>query len=405
MIPTVSELPRVEACPASADHDIELAPTEHSERGTHGHRFLELAPFIGREAALKDVPEEYREDCADIPIEELPAGAHEIPMAYHVETDTCRVLKHKQSRTATYAGLRQEYVCGTVDLFDNSCDGPTVWDYKFGHETVRAKNHLPLHAYGLFASKVYKLKEVRVGIIRLHDTAEPTFDTHMMDESELSYTRERIKRIARDSADHKFRFVEGDHCRYCPRIYSCPVKVSLVASLVDMPSAKAVTAQTVSAAYRRTKEIERALKLVKSRIDELAKSRPVHVDDGVYYGMVECKGNERLDGKWVHHVISDLYGKSVADKATSNKITATKKSIREALTELKATQPNVVASVAAAFDEVLTELRRVDAISSSRSTRLKEREAYTCATDGCVEMAMSKGGVCDYCDELNRSKI
>ena len=343
---TASALTRVMVCPASSvlpQHDVE---TEWAARGTAIHKYRELRGQGLLEAdALGMVPEEYREDCRHLVLDDLPPSAqHEVAFAYDVATGKARILEGCTNRNYADYNLAPFEICGTADVVYVDGDTVVVVDYKSaGGKKVEPKSAGAMLFYGLCAWTVHQASRCKL-VYRNTDTGrdyESTVD--MFDLLDFA-DRLRTLNVARQKAaavmasGGELKVTEGDHCRYCPAQESCPSKLELkrymlrdngMAQEIEMSWRGGLTPATAAEAYRTWQAMKMLTKRAGDILHAYAKTNPIELGDGKVFGAREKRGNESLDGEITYDVLRGMYGPEVADAAVTRKVT--KKGIKAAL--------------------------------------------------------------------------
>lgn len=345
---TMSKLPRLAICPASAVLPGVDASNPWSSAGTITHRFLERCAQVGREAALAEAPEDHRARLACIDLDGLPLGkeyAQEVTYAYDVATGMARRLGSGLGRD--YSAASPTEIVGTADV-----DGPgEIDDYKtdHGHDELAPppRDNLQLRALALAKSKVDGLPEVKARVIRIADDGSHREEETTLDFFDLEDTASELKRIwsavesakAQVAAGQMPSVRESAHCRYCPAQAVCPARTALIKQMAWTPQDleaevfSALTPETASRAFRQWRMAKDVLGKIEGAFRKYAEANPIDLGDGTVWGPVE-KQKDTLSGVAVHATLAQLYGADVANSAVE--IKATKTGIEEALREVKA---------------------------------------------------------------------
>jgi len=388
----------------------------HAATGTGIHAFLQDLQTMSRDDALDRVSDDdARRACQRIELERLPIGgmAAEIAFAIDVDAGTARELGRGHNRD--YSTVRPHEIAGQLDVAGTAGQVGYVGDYKLGWSPViPAEHNRQIHFGAVALALTYGVTEVVGEVIAVRPGAEPYISRHTFDGFQLALLSGQLRDI-RDgvtakqrahAAGQQLNVREGEHCRYCPAMHSCPAKVALAIALgtgaapesVRELVGTAITADVAAEAYRRAQQIEGLCKMVKARVEELALRRPIRVGPRRYLGAVDKQGKERLDGDQVWSRVERLYGEQIADIAaprpTERK--ALKKTIGDALR--RARELGLIDKLAPAERGLLEDLRKSGGASRSPGyTTVEEYTATECATDGCREQALTAGGTCDLC--------
>lgn len=348
IVGTASGITRAMICPAS--RSLPQAPRQnaHQESGNWMHAFLAAVPEIGRDAALEQVPDEYRERCALIDLESLPpldpkATAAEVAFVYNLDSDRGREIGRNIGRA--YPELSEMEIAGTADVVALSADGEgvVIWDYKSPHHWCpAAKDNWQLRSLALMAARTYGRTRATVATIKIRDDGTVWYDQADFDEMdldsfavELCGLQDQIADLRKAVDDGKTPNVSmGPHCRYCPAFQSCPGQGQLVRALASDPSGdgyvepRQLTPETAVRAYVRLGQVKQALKHVADALEAYARETPIPLPDGSVYGPVESS-KEELDGQKTHDLLSRVHGPEVA--ARGAEFSASKASIERAM--------------------------------------------------------------------------
>lgn len=373
-IPAPSAHERVALCPASDSlpHIREAEMDGATSRGLAVHHYLAAVPVVGWQAALAQVPEEWRADCEVIELTRLPACrpesfAAEVCLAYNLTTGQARVLGHDLSYEEMKALLLLEEMPAKIDTLGLGEDFVILWDYKSGRKRHGpARTIRQLRAYALAAARAYGKSKAIVGIIRIGDDGRPWFSggdaEGLLDELELAMIEEEIRELVakRDEARRAIRanilprLVVGDHCTYCPALHGCPAHMVGIRALAgeamgptrllsgagqeeldelwrqSAKSAMAVASETdLARAVAMVKVAKRRLEFLEDSLQRRATQQPIPRADGDLWG--PCIQDSVEDVETAKQMLTLLYGEAVAEAATETKITMSKKSIGRAL--------------------------------------------------------------------------
>ena len=361
---SASALERVINCPGSESLPHAKSTSVYAQSGTVIHKYVEECATLGPEKALANVPQKYLERCRDIDIASLPIDPDrfqaEVAFAVDCSDGSARVLGRGIGRD--YGDLRPFEIPGTTDICGVLDDAVYVADIKTGFEDVTppASNPQLLHL-GYAAAKVHGKDKAILDIIYVR-------------ESGIRYERGIVEGFGIDAFGLRLRetFIqvgaaqaavargddpqlsEGGWCKYCPAFVHCPQKARLAVALGTGELIKVnaeLTRGSAVRAYHKLLAAKAMLRKIENTIYVLAEQEPLDLGDGTLLGMVEKRGNEKLNGDTVWPVMADLHGREVADAAIRR--TATKKDIRAALK-----QSNGKGSLAKKEEEVLDLVRK-----------------------------------------------
>lgn len=343
--PTASSIERALACPGSLALPGVYTSSRAAERGTAIHEYLEAVQGgADPEAALEEVPEDWRPVCAAIELDRLPQGlAAEVAFAYHLNDGTGRELGCRLGRR--YEGTEEWELPGTADVVGLSEDAVYVGDYKTGWvEPTPAERNGQLLFLALAAARAYGRDAAVVEIIRIKENGTPWRDRAELDELDLdAFAAELGQLRARAAAAHEQVALVGDpdvhpgpHCKYCPAFSRCPSKRDLLIRLAagtafdEWKAVQPLSPAVAGAAYERFLMVRQAMKHVEAAWKEaLAKYGELPLSAGRVLREVLEEGNEQLDGRVVYAVVKAQLGQEVAEAAVE--IAASKASIDRAL--------------------------------------------------------------------------
>ena len=331
-LPSASQLDRARQCPGSENLPQSQSSSKYAEVGRAIHTYLEQAATMGSAAALKNVPTDLRQRCEDLPMEQLPVGpnwAQEVKLAWST-LDTARELGRGSDRD--YSAAEADEFVGTADIIGLTEDTAVVIDAKSGSRWLPpARESWQLKMLALAACRAYGKPRARIALLFLREGEEsPSWSTHDLDEMDLDLIAADLRQLAsRLTADAPI--VEGDHCRYCPAIASCPPKLSLLRAACAEPEKTmmlVITPENAAAVYQRVKAVKAILGQAEQALVHYSFQTPIDLGGGRVYGPVE-RDKEELDAEKTKVVLTKLYGPDVALAALE--LSATKASIDRAL--------------------------------------------------------------------------
>lgn len=372
MDPSGSSLDRVSLCAASAAlpqvFDANDANDQDSakKRGSAVHAFLDAVAKHGREAALETVDANWRERCEAIEIAKLSdllKLSTEVAVAYNWRRDTARLLQPKAPRC--YEIDLDEEIAATLDVaaYDPKEGRVYSGDYKGPRAWLPAPEASMQLGLGVVAlARIYEASEAETEYIRILDDGTPRRRSASLDVFALEGAAERIRATmglveetrAIVDAGKEPNVTEGPWCRYCPARFHCPAKTARIRSVMANPVAavlgegvpadatltlrEGVAPAEVATVYARWREAKAALSQIESAIYAYATLTPVPLGtdpDGSlrFFGELRREGNDVLDGRIVHRVITEKYGAEAANKVVT--MEATKTAIAGLVTERK----------------------------------------------------------------------
>jgi len=266
-------------CITSAFLPVVLSENEHSTSGDVIHDFLHALRRGGRAVALAAAPEASRKALERIDTSQLPqSGDAEVTLAWDWVTRKGRVLGMSLGRN--YSAARPtEFVC-TADVFE--IDGVAkVGDYKSGFMFVEADTwQMKLGCVAGAAIGGVDVAESTIYRIRGDETSR---FTERFDGLDLDMFADELADLARRLAVGKVgAVVEGEHCRYCPGIRSCPAKreaVSMVAGLEKYRDAEVVPVAELGRAYLWLQSVKKMVPLIETSLKQLAQHAAIPVGE------------------------------------------------------------------------------------------------------------------------------
>jgi len=325
--------------------------------GTRLHAFLQAATEVGRADALGQVDDDdERATFAAIDLDALPVGASyaaEVALAFDVTTGRVRELGRGLSRAEAYRTLTPTEIGGTADVLALAPDHALAADYKRGRSAPPATRNWQVRFLAMAAAKLWGRSTARAAVIQLAASSSPSWSVVDLDVFDLEEIADRMRELhsivtaaAETVTSHEIvpHLRAGEWCRHCPAYLHCPVQTALVrriatgAELDTMEMMLPLSKEIAGVAYGRLRQAEAMLARVRSAIYALAKREgPIPLGDGLVLGEREHRGNEVLDGKVAHAVITELFGGDLANEATE--FTMTKAGLRRALRVHAAGQP------------------------------------------------------------------
>jgi len=351
---TGSQLDRVVRCNASAalpqiydsgDSDDE---DDGRPKGSAIHSFLERCSLVGRDEALTEVDKHHRDRCADIELAKLAKQLQltpELAVAYNWRNDTARILQPAAKR-AYDIDDSCEVAC-TIDVAGVAPDAVYCGDYKSGAAWLPDPGEsLQLGLGALALARAFDRDAAELEYIRIRDDGSVRKFRARLDVFGLQAVADRIRGAMVEVyslRDHVMAggvpdVVEGRWCRYCPARQHCPAKTALVRHVLGdpqpVPYMQPLTPESALRAYELLAPAKAALKQVEAALFAYAKLTPIPLgvdDDGSerWFGELKRAGNEVLDGRVAHAVLTELYDGELANSAITMEIT--KKAIGDAV--------------------------------------------------------------------------
>lgn len=364
---TASGLARAIACPSSEALPHVNSSGVYAQAGTARHTFMEAVGKVGRDIALAAVPDEHREMCEAIDLEDMPTNlACEVTFAYDCATGNARELGRSLGRD--YSEATKAEIVGTIDTLGVAADSLYIGDYK-GHEYVSAKGNPQLLFAAMCAAKVYAKDVATLEITNIRGSSNTrnraTVDTFDLAdfEAQLRKTVEMV--VAIKSGTLSPNYNQGAHCKYCPAFDSCPAKTALIRTMAGDEGQAMITEENAVDAYGKYLQMKAMMAKVTAAIHAYASERPIPLPDGREFGSREKLGNEKLDGNIVYETIREQLGQEAADIAV--KRSATKAGIAKAVKHAK---PD--GTLKAATERVLATVRHLDGATREMTTTIDE---------------------------------
>lgn len=371
---TASGLERALRCWGSRHLPTISSTSGAAERGTWRHAFLARVQVVGADAALAEVPDEHRDACAALPLDELPTDlTAELAFGYDVASGKARIIGVNLERN--YGVLGDAEVAGAADVVGLGDGRLLVLDWKSIGHRARARDSVQLRFLALAASRVYGVETVRVEIVRLGDGGEVYRDWHVYEalDHDMFAAELRAWRAVLPDDHAGDDFHEGPWCDRCPSFAYCPAKTLLalevaegrvldtpVATMPLSPERAGIVWQRAKLARKMIDHIERAC------MATLEEHGSLPLPDGKSLVRRTVPGNEKLDGEVVYQVVVEKHGADVARAAVE--MTATKAGLKGALRPL-GTQRGQLTRLEG---EVLEEVRKRG--GASRGTRVALEE-------------------------------
>lgn len=321
---SASAVPRLLACPGSAQLPHHDYRTRYADAGTEHHAADEEAASEGR---IDDLPSKVSAliGTGMVRVEQ--------PLAYDCASDTARELPKTNEKRA-YVGLSSYEIPGTPDLVIVRDDGRsiTVVDYKEHERVDPAVTNTQTLTYALALARLYRVDEVTVAI---YYRTSDWLDVATHDSFALDAHAQRLRSLQVEVLRKPLKLATGKQCKYCPAFLSCPQQQAFALDVGgEMPlRVEAAMPFNDDAEAARAFDLLERIKMLTARLSAglhaRAAERPFILSDGRVFGPREKLGNEKLDGDTVYQVIREQHGQAIADAAVER--VATKKRIKDAL--------------------------------------------------------------------------
>lgn len=333
---TASGLERAMRCGASLHLPRAASTSPAADRGTWRHAFLARIGEVGADAALAEVPEEHRDACAALPLDELPTNlTAELAVAYDVVSGKARILGTNLGRA--YGQLGPAEIAGAADVVGLGEGQALVLDWKSAGYRGRARESLQLRFLALAVSRVYGVERVRVEIVRLGDGGEIWRSWHVYEGLDLDLFAAELREWGTADASHEPH--EGPWCDRCPSFAVCPAKARLAVHVAEgrlLEGAEAnlpLSAERAGLAWSKIKLARKLLDHVeRACFASLDEHGSLPLPDGKHLVRRKQPGSERLAGEVVYQVVAEKHGVDVAARAVE--MAATKKALKDALRPL-----------------------------------------------------------------------
>jgi len=316
--PTASSLWLAEKCPASHVLPQVRETSDVQAKGSAVHRYLELAPRVGKEAALAQLSEDFRELCSELDPAALPRGLREEPLCYDLAERRGWTIRIDRRDYPQIPGV----ACGTADVL--SVHDQSVWDYKTGRPG-RAADSLQLLALGLYAARTFDWMRVTVGHLRV-DGERLRPDSVELGALDLAAAHERIARIYERYEQAKEQELPdvfpGEHCTNCAAAPACPATTAMVRRIAEALSEEERIAEMVAAdpagAWAFLGRAEDAMKRLRAELKRCAAVAPIPLPNGKQLAIVDVD-KTRIDGKVGLPVLREALGDKTDEACSVNK--------------------------------------------------------------------------------------
>ncbi len=385
-MPSASKLQLAATCPASAVLPRVREETDAATAGTWKHAFVQaVAGGADVEAALAQVPEEWRAACQAVDVDAvapcLASLSAEVALAYDVVSGRARLLSQDLERR--YGDVARTEVPMSVD-YAAVVDGVAVaLDLKTGKARVPGPaRNWQLRANALALARLHGVDRAVVGLALALEDEKPRWQSDELDAFELEVVAEQLRALHRkvswaaeriDSGAPEWRHLTvGGHCGRCPARFGCPAQVALVRRLATEPAKWAdetrelLTPETAADAWHRIKAVRRLLDGMEAAIFLMAAHQPVALGGGVELRQVTTE-REEIDGARAEAIIREEFG---AHARVALELATSKAGIARAVRAAGTKRGELGAREKA----VLQRLRAAGAVGTRSTTSVREVE-------------------------------
>jgi hypothetical protein len=361
-LPGPSSFHRMDECIVSEAYPHARSSSRFAMRGHIIHSFLADVQMHGRAEALAKVHPDHQGAMEVMDLSALPAFnprayAPEVSFAWNLETGVVREVGRNLSRDESRKRAIPGEVVGSADVVGLMPDSVVIYDYKTGWGFVeRAEVNWQLRSYGWLGARRYERERVKYGVIRVRDSGQPWFDHAEMDFLDLELHEERMLDLferrrkvitlgqrARSNATGWLWQAdlpqphEGEWCRYCPALESCPAKVTAIKRVLNAPPDQPLSATNAVEMFKRIKLAEQILERWKAALKNITRREgPFKVPGsdqvlGLHKVIKDSIVAERLRDPLVEFTGSEMVADAILGDALKETQVVTKKDFRAAL--------------------------------------------------------------------------
>ena len=320
------------ACPAREAFPHAKDTSEAADRGNALHEFARVCTVnpAAREAALADVPEEWRVTAKGMNLELALDGLEVIgcerAYALNVKTRTTRFIGTNIGRD--YGALEPYEIPFTIDVEARTMGSPVELDYKSGQYIGPVKDHWQRRvcATGLMFFYDAPTAISRVAYIWENGSIHP--DGHEFSMIDAEDFCDVLVRAVDAVAAAKAEFAAGrmptvypsdDACKYCPAMTSCPYMTNFARSMLSTlkaietgPDLIALTGEQLGAVWEQLKIAEKIVELQLTALKKIAVESPIPVGE-LYVVRPKTMSKTSFDAAAARGLITTLLGRTGAN--------------------------------------------------------------------------------------------
>lgn len=359
-------------------------PGAASSKGSAVHAYLEACNTRSAAEALALVPEEHRDTCAAVRLDQLPlgiGGEAEATYALDVARGTARRLGASMGRD--YSGAAETEVPGTMDLTFRADGEGAVDEYKTGWgmdahvPPVEKNDQVQLQALAL--ARAHKLRAVKATVHRIQESGYVESESTTWDAMDLAEYEHRVRsQVARiDAAAELVRIGKqpdthaGSWCTYCPAMEACPAVTGLLRTAVsaaDKVEGRFNELLHDPATRARAYEMWTTVKAISGRMGEavyaLGAREPITLANGNVFGPVQGTRHD-IDADKAFALITQRHGVDAAVAAVTMKTSVA--GLKRAAKVAGLTQESTA-------KELLAELSKLGAVQDAPTSVVKEHK-------------------------------
>jgi hypothetical protein len=328
MLPTMSKVERVLACPAS--HALPQTydpPSVYADAGNERHAAAADHLAVGVIPSKPEVAAWL--DGVSEALEELRGARIEVAYALDVLWSEARVIGYNIGRQ--YGARSATEIVGSADYVSVEPNRLAVVDLKTGHgEVTPPAENGQLLTLGLAASLAHRHSgPVELALLLAPGGMMPRWQRATVSQDRLQAHGEALARMhvaideARadvDAGRAPRHLAQGDHCRYCPAKAACPARIALARGTLESPVEQAAGWRAMMAAGKRA-EVYRLWRAARDVLGEVgdalhasAAETPIDLGDGEVFGRREVT-RTAIDAEAAWPLLAESFGSSVARAA------------------------------------------------------------------------------------------
>lgn len=280
---TFSALDRLVSCPGAFALPWATSTGDAAETGNEIHGWAD-AVASGRE--LPELSAALRARCARYNlapiIGDLDRIQTEAAYAFDVRTRKVRYLGHHLGRQY---GASDTEIAGALDVVGVVGNRPVYVDWKTGQHIGEPAGKWQMRAGAICLAKHFGASEVEVRVAYLPDGEDAYADSHVFDVFELLGYEDELERAYDKRASGDVH--EGDHCKYCPALTSCPAKTRLALAIAGGTEIE-LTPERAGEAWQKIRAMEQVIDRAKSAIKLMASRDAVLLPGGKRLRVVQA---------------------------------------------------------------------------------------------------------------------